>query len=111
MVAKTSSLVLSNGDTAYFPVGFLHNYASIPWYLRYRLESQGPYRDSFICHDWLYGYGGYFTDKKLTKFISTTRRFADREMWWQMRQMGATVEEADLYYKGVKYFGWKSYLK
>ena len=111
MVAETSSLVLSNGDTAFIPVGFLTNYASIPWYLRYRLETQGIFRDSFVLHDWLYCYGGYFTDKRQTKFVSATRRFSDREMWYQMRQMGASLKEADLYYKGVKWFGSFSYLK
>jgi len=111
MVAKTSSLVLSNGDTAYIPVGFLTNYASIPRPLRYFLDYIGVYRDSFTIHDWFYAYGGYFTDSKLTKFTAINRRFADREMWWQMRQLGAEKWRADLYYKGVKWFGSLSYLK
>jgi len=111
MVAETSSLLLSNGDTAYIPVGFLTNYASIPRPLRYFLNHIGVYRDAFQIHDWFYVYGGYFTDDKLTKFVAINRRFADREMWYQMRQLGAEKWRADLYYKAVKWFGWRSYLK
>jgi hypothetical protein len=106
MVAKTSKVQLQNGDYAYLPLGLLHDYASIPWYLRPSLEYIGVYRDAFILHDYMYKYGGYFTDSKLTKFVAVSRRFADREMWYQMIKYGAEPWRAELYYQGVKYCGW-----
>ena len=111
MVAKTSKLVLSNGDIMYIPVGFLIDYASIPRPIRFFLNHIGVYRDAFIAHDWFYVYGGYFTDSKLKNFVAVSRRFADREMWWQMRELGSEKWRADLYYKAVKWFGGFSFLK
>ena len=111
MVAKNSKIVLSNGDTMYVHAGFLTNYASIPSLLRFFLNHIGIYRDSFIMHDYFYRYGGYFTDSKLKNFVAVSRRFADREMWWQMRERGSEKWRADLYYKAVKYFGGFSFLK
>ena len=96
MVAKTSSLVLSNGDTAYIPVGFLTNYASIPRALRYFLNNIGVYRSAFVMHDLFYAYGGYFTDSKLKNFVAINRRFADREIWYQMRELGAEKWRAEI---------------
>ena len=111
MVAKTSKLLLSNGDLMYIHTGFTHDYASIPWWLRYRLNHIGIFRDAFIMHDYMYHYGGYFTDSKLTNFVAVSRRFADREMWWQMMARGSEKWRADLYYKAVKWFGGFSFLK
>ena len=111
MVAKTSKLVRSNGDTMYVPAGFLSDYASIPKPFRLFLEHMGEDRDIFIGHDFDYIYGGYFTDAKLSRFVGVSRREADREMWWQMMNNGSKKWRADLYYKGVKWFGWFSFLK
>lgn len=111
MVAKTSKLVLSNGDTMYIPSGYLTNYASIPCLLKVFLNHIGVYRDSFIAHDFFYCYGGYFTDSRLRNFVAVSKRFADREMWWQMRELGSEKWRADLYYKAVKWFGWLSFRK
>jgi hypothetical protein len=111
MVAKTSKILLSNGDTMYIPASFLMDYASIPTLLKFFFNHIGVYRDAFICHDWFYWYGGYFTDSKLQNFVAVSRRFSDREMWYQMTKMGSEKWRADLYYKAVKWFGWLSFLK
>ena len=111
MVAKTSKVLLSNGDLMYIPLGFLADYASIPRPIRFFLNHIGIYRDAFYVHDWFYWYGGYFTDSKLSNFVAVSRRFADREMWWQMMKFGSEKWRADLYYKAVKWFGWLSFLK
>jgi len=111
MVQKTSKILLQNGDVAYIPVGYLTDYASIPSLLKFFLNHIGVYRDGFILHDSLYCYGGYFTDTKLTKFTAVTRRQADREMWYQMINLGSEKWRAELYYRAVKYFGWLSFRK
>lgn len=111
MVAKTTGVKLSNGDTMYVHAGYLTDYASIPSLLKLFLNNVGIFKDSFIIHDYLYNYRGYFTNVKLTHFVPASRNFADREMKWQMKKAGAEKWRICAYYLAVRLFGWTGFGK
>lgn len=111
MVAKTSSVILSNGDKMYIPVGYLTDYASIPSLLKIFLDPIGKEADSYIIHDFLYHYQGYFTNKTLTEFKAVSRNWADREMRYQMEKVGSPRWRIKAYYLAVRLLGWTGFGK
>jgi len=106
MVAKNSKIVLSNGDIMCIPKGYPTDYASVPKILKFFLEYVGREADGYIVHDYLYNFRGYRTSFRSLKHTPVTRKFADKEMAYQMKQLHSPKWRIFTYYIAVRLFGW-----
>jgi hypothetical protein len=85
------------------PKGFECDLASIPWFLRWKLERFDLSLLAAFAHDWLYrtaGLGGRYT-----------RLQADRVFLRLMKDEGVPKTRRRRAYKAVRMFGWKSMKK
>jgi hypothetical protein len=111
MVKQDSVIELSNGAKMFIPRFYATDYASIPFLIKFFFNNIGTYRDAFIIHDFLYNYGYYITDPRKPKIEAVSRIFADREMAYQMKKLGAEDWRVTIYYLGVRLGGWISFRK
>lgn len=104
---------LSNGDNMYIFNGYWTDFASIPKFLKLFLDHLGEASPAYLCHDYLYNFSGYKTDSKIDGYSNykVSRKFADKEMKYQMLKYGASKWRANLYYIAVRLFGWRGFGK
>jgi hypothetical protein len=81
------------------PVGFVTDFASIPWIVQWRIPKLGPWNRAATIHDWMYSQG---------KFNGTpmSRKTADRVL---LEALSITVPAAEvslMIFEGVRLGGW-----
>ena len=109
-VISDFKIKLSNGDTAIIPKGYWTDFASIPRILTIIFPKYGHHQVAFLIHDYLYNFKGYKTKKGVERAdIYVDRKFADKEMKYQMAQSGAWKIKQWLYYIAVRVGGLFSY--
>jgi len=107
IVTKGDYLILSNGDRAYIPKGFLFDNASVPRIIKFLRDTFHieffKYKSLAFCfHDFVYTYRGYqISPRFLIRPISRTQ--ADKEMVFLMD--GYTDRQKKIFYLAVRFFG------
>lgn len=100
-LTRTLVYELKNRDEIAVPKGFMTNYASIPKFLRWFIDQDGPtIRDISVIHDYLYSTGNLYR---------YTRRQADFILFQGMREAGAGWFHAGAAYLAVRLFGGGNY--
>ncbi len=87
------------GGVVRVPVGFVTDFASIPWIVQWRIPKLGPWNRAAVVHDWLYSQGR-FNGQPIP------RKMADGVL---NEAMSVTVPDHDvrlLIYNGVRLGGW-----
>ena len=110
MLTKDINFTLSNGDNMFIKKGYITDFASLPRLLKIFFDYLGDDGESFVIHDFLYHYRHYVTDKGLEP-IYVDRKFADKEMRWQMKTYGSNWLRRTLFYAGVRVGGMFRYGK
>lgn len=82
------------------PKDFLTNLASVPRMLRPILNRNGKSRRPAVLHDWLY-----------TNQVCVSRKEADKLFYEALRSEGMNWAGAQVYYRGVRAFGFFYYGK
>jgi len=110
-LAQPFNIKLSNGDNMHIFKGYWTDFASVPRWLKLFIDHIGIDTPAFICHDYMYNFGGYTTQKLEDDYIEkrVQRKFADQEMRYQMQQYGAGKLRVFLFYWAVRLGGWTSY--
>lgn len=105
---KSFKIKLSNGDTMIISKGYWTDFASVPRLFKAFIDHEAPDREAFIVHDYLYNFRGYkiTTKEKPRVTNSVTRKFADREMKYQMNVYGAIKLRQFVFYWALRLFGW-----
>lgn len=111
VLVENFPMELSNGDVAIIPKGYWTDFASIPRPLKLFFNHLGQGINAFVIHDYLYNFRGYKTNPRgkdrADEYV--TRKFADKEMRYQMIKAGEWKIKANLYYLAVRLGGFFSY--
>lgn len=89
----------SSGDVIDVPIGFMTDFASVPWLLQTLIPKWGKYGNAAVIHDWLYW------------SQSRTREKADQILFEAMGVMGVDVIRKYAIFYAVRAFGWWAWLR
>jgi hypothetical protein len=115
IVLEDIYLELSDGNKMYIPKGYTFDNGSIPRIFKFLhdtfdIKFFGYKQTSFLVHDFLYNYRGYFTSERL-EYRPVTRAFADTEMVRWMHIHEDSLAKIRTYFLAVRFFGWFSWGK
>lgn len=85
------------------PLGFVTDFASLPWIVQWYFKKLGKHRKAAAIHDYLY--------KKDNAYNQLPQVACDLIFWDAMLDSGVSPRKAKKMYQGVKYFGKGSYHK
>lgn len=88
-----------SGDVIDVPLGFLTDFASVPWFFQWWIPQWGKYGNAAVIHDWLYWSQG------------RTRQESDAIFLEAMGVMGVGDAKKYTIYYGVRTFGWWAWLR
>ena len=95
---------LSNGDVMVIEKGFIHDYTSVPFFVKpfFKKFSKGDM--GAVAHDYMYTFGMYA--KEDGTVVTVSRERADYEMAFLMRVYGDNPIRVYLAHLAVSIFGW-----
>ena len=102
-LGKALRYICSNGDVVIADMGFISDFASIPWPARMLLPRSGPYNPAAVIHDWLYEKQVISGDVGL---VPVSRLRADQIFLEAMRVCKVPVWKRRIMYRGVRLGGW-----
>lgn len=107
MLVEPFTMELSNGDKMYIFQGYWTDFASIPRFLKLFIDHLGIDQSAFLCHDYFYNFGGYTTRKLNNGYITkrVDRKWADKEMKFHMKRLGASKLRQAIFYFAVRVGG------
>lgn len=82
-------------------MGFLTDFASVPWFVQWWIPRWGKYGNPAILHDWLYW----------NQYDDMTRAEADRTLLDAMHVTGVDILRKYAIYGAVRCFGWFAWLR
>lgn len=88
------------GNKIRVPIGYVTDFASIPWMFRFLIAPFGRHARAAIVHDWLYAVGQ-----------KGQRAFADRAAFDALKDLGVDPVRQWVIYIGVRLGGWMGYGK
>lgn len=85
---------VGSGDFIDVPIGFMTDFASVPWFAQWWIPKWGKYGNAAVIHDWLYWSHG------------RTKETSDRILLEAMAVMGVGEIRKYAIYVAVRLFGW-----
>jgi len=89
----------ASGDTIEVPIGFMTDFASVPWIFQWWIPKWGKYGNAAVIHDWLYW------------SQSRPRKASDLILLQAMEVMGVDGIRKNAIFIGARALGWWAWLR